>query len=74
MAHGPAHGTQGCYAYNFEHEMRYEFKSSKRFFRLFAKKKVGCNLEFFACHVTKALCVIYETVGNLILNKKVLVN
>ena len=40
-----------------------------------AKKEIfGCNLEFFACHVTEALCVIYQIVGNLILNKKVIVN
>ena len=34
----------------------------------------GRHLEFFACHVTEALCVIYQIVGNLILNKKVIVN
>ena len=34
----------------------------------------GRHLEFFACHVTEALCVIHQIVGNLILNKKVIVN
>ena len=43
-------------------------------FSIVAKEIFGCNLEFFACHVTEALCVIYQIVGNLILNKKVMVN
>ena len=56
--------------------MRNEFKSSKRYFLgyLPPTKYFGCNLEFFGCHVTDALCVVYQIVGNLILNKKVMVN
>ena len=57
--------------------MRNEFKSSKRYFLgdiTPPQKYFGCNLEFCACHVTEALCVVYQIVGNLILNKKVRVN
>ena len=31
----------------------------------------GRHLEFFACHVTEILSVIYQIVGNLIMNRKV---
>ena len=55
--------------------MRNELKSSKRYFLGYLLKiNVGCSLELFACHVTEGLCVIYQNVGNLILNKKVIVN
>ena len=56
--------------------MRNEFKSSTCYFLGYfpPQKYFGCNLEFFACHVTEALCVVYQIVGNLILNKKVMVN
>jgi hypothetical protein len=38
-------------------------------FSIVAKKEIfGCSLEFLACHVTEALCVIHQIVGNLILN------
>ena len=43
-------------------------------FSIVSKEIFGYNLEFFTCHVTEALCVIYQIVGNLILNKKVMVN
>ena len=48
----------------------------RRFWSYFEKIVIlrvaaGRHLEFFACHVTEALCVIYQIVGNLILNRKV---
>ena len=40
-------------------------------FFMIAKKVFGRHLEFFACHVTEALCVTYQILWNLIMNRKV---
>ena len=69
-----------CGEFNFEQKSYSELTQLERRFWSYFEKIVilrvaaGRHLEFFACHVTEALCVIYQIVGNLILNKKVIVN
>ena len=54
-------------------------KLERRFWSHFEKiviRRIAAerHLEFFACHVTEIFSVIYEIVGNFILNEKLRVN
>ena len=69
-----------CGEFNSEQKSYGELTQLERRFWSYFEKSVirreenGRHLEFFVCHVTEALCVIYQIVGNLFLNKKVVVN
>ena len=69
-----------CGEFNSEQKSYGELTQLERRFWSYFEKIVilrvaaGRHLEFFACHVTEAICVVYQIVGNLILNKKVRVN
>ena len=71
---------RNCGEFNSEQKSYSELTQLERRFWSYFEKSVilrvaaGRHLEFCACHVTEALCVIYQIVGNLILNKKDIVN